>query len=270
MNLLKNCLKNKSFLFGIIVIAFFLIVTILGMFYLPNDPFKTTSFTNLKPNGQFLFGTDNLGRCIFSRTLVSFRWLFYIGAMSSIISLFFGMIFGFLCYFRKLDTIITFFVNALISIPDILLILCIISVFGTSTNVLICTVGFLGITTVVRIIRSNIMEAQNKDYIVFAKSIGVSNFRILTRHLMADIIPALIVTIAIRFSTSILIESGISYLGFSSENRISIGQMTSEFSNSIFTNHYKIIPAIILMLIAFSFYKISDGLLETLNEQNQA
>lgn len=266
MNLTKNCFKNKSFLFGIVVITIFLILAIIGMFYTPNDPYATSTLKNISPNLQYPFGTDNLGRCIFSRTLSSLKSLFYIGTLSSLISLIFGVIIGFLCYFNKLDKIITFFVNMLISIPDILLILSIISVFGTSTNVLICTIGFLGITPVIRIIRSTILEAQNKDYVIFAKSLGVSNFRIITRHLIGDIIPALIVTIAIRFSNSILIESGISYLGFAGDSRLSIGQMTSEFSSSIFTNPYKFIPAIILLLITFSFYKISDGILEVLND----
>lgn len=268
MKIIKNCLKNTSFLFGIIVIIFFVILTIIGFFYLPNDPYQTTTFINIAPSVQFPFGTDNLGRCIFSRTITALRSLFYIGSLSCLISLFFGVILGFLCYFEKLDTIIMFFVNVFISIPDILLILAVISVLGTSTNILIATIGFLGITPVIRVIRSNIMEAQSKDYVIFAKSLGVNNFRIITHHLMGDIIPALIITISIRFSTSILIESGISYLGFSGDSRLSIGQMTSEFSNTIFNYEYKIIPAIILMLIAFAFYKISDGIIDVLNDKN--
>ncbi len=268
MNFLKNCLKNKSFVFGVSVVSFFLVLTIIGIFYTPNDPYKASTLKNVAPTLQYPFGTDNLGRCIFSRTLSALKWLFYIGFCSSLLSLVVGCVLGFLCYFKKLDKIIMFLVNALVSVPDILIVLAIISVFGTSTNVLICTIGFLGITSVIRVIRSNIIEAQNKDYVVFAKSLGVSNARILTTHLIGDIVPALIVTIAIRFSTSILIESGISYLGFSGESRLSIGQMTSEFSNSIFTYTYKIIPALILMLIVFAFYKISDGVLEVLNDTN--
>ncbi len=268
MNILKKCFKNKSFILSIVIITIFLLLMIYGFFSLPNDPYQTTTLTNMSPNKSHLFGTDNLGRCIFSRTLVALRWLFYIGFWASCISLVVGSIFGFLCYFKTLDTIIMFFVNMIISIPDILLILSIISILGTSTNVLIFTIGFLGITPVIRTIRSNILEARNKDYVIFAKSIGVSNFRIIKNHLIGEIIPALIVTVAIRFTTSILIEAGIGYLGFSGSERISIGQMTYEFSNSIFTQTYKIIPALVLLILGFSFYKISDILLQEIDENN--
>ncbi len=266
MNILKKCLKNKSFIFALSIIFIFLLIMVYGFFFMPNDPYQISNNINQSPNITYLFGTDKLGRCIFSRTLVAIRWMFFIGFCSSAISLIIGTILGFLCYIKKLDTIIMFFVNMLISIPDILLILSIISIFGTSTTVLICTIGFLGITPVIRTIRSNIIEASSKDYVVFAKSIGVSNIRIITHHLMSEIVPALIVTIAIRFTTSILVEAGIGYLGFSSSERISIGQMTYEFSNSIFTQTYKIIPAFLLMLIGFAFYKISDTILQEIDE----
>ncbi len=269
MNILKNCLKNKSFIFALSIIIIFLLIMIFGFLAMPNDPYQISSYINKSPSFTYLFGTDKLGRCIFSRTLVAIRWLFYIGFCSSSISLIIGSIFGFMCYSKKLDAIIMFFVNILISIPDILLILSIISIFGTSTKVLIATIGFLGITPVIRTIRSNILEASSKDYVVFAKSLGVSNLRIITHHLIGEIVPALIVTVALRFTTSILVEAGIGYLGFSSSERISIGQMTYEFSNSIFTQTYKIIPAFLLMLIGFAFYKISDTILNEMDEHKR-
>ncbi len=268
MNILKKCLKNRSFIVALSIIGLFLLLMVYGFFNLPNDPYQTSNLTNLPPNLSYLFGTDNLGRCIFSRTLVALRWLFYIGFWSSFMSLAFGLIFGFLCYFKTMDSIIMFFVNMLISIPDILLILSIISILGTDTNILIFTIGFLGITPVIRTIRSNILEARHKDYVVFAKSLGVSNFRIIKNHLIGEIIPALIVTIAIRFTTSILVEAGIGYLGFAGSQRISIGQMTYEFSSSIFTQTYKIIPALILLVLGFSFYKISDIIMQEIDENN--
>lgn len=268
MNFTKKCFKNKSVKIGIFIILLFLSLAILGTFYTPNDPNLTSTMQNMSPSSKYIFGTDNLGRCIFSRTLVALKWLFFIGAMSSFISLFFGVLLGSLCYIKKFDNIIMMITNTLISIPDILLILSIIAVFGTSLNVLIITIGFLGITSVTRVVRAIILESSNKDYILFAKSLGVSNGRIMTHHLIDDIVPSLITTIAVRFSSSILIESSISYLGFSSENRISIGLMTSQFSSTIFTNPYKIIPAIILMIVAFAFYILSDGVLDVINENN--
>lgn len=266
MNFTKKCFQNKSFRIGLCIALFFLALTFIGFFYSPHDPYMVSSYTNVKPSLTYPLGTDNLGRCIFSRTLSSLKWLFFIGFTSCFISLIFGIIFGTLCYFKKFDNIIMMITNCLVSIPDILVVLSIIAVFGTSLNVLIITIGLLGITPVIRVVRSKILEASNKDYISFAKSIGVSDFRILTHHLIYDIIPVLITTISIRFSVSILIETSISYLGFSSENRVSIGQMTSEFSSSIFTDPYKIVPSVILLLIAFSFYLISDGVLEVLND----
>ncbi len=265
MNILKNCFKNKSFIFSISTIVFFLLLMSYGFINLPNDPYQTSKIINSSPNSMYIFGTDSLGRCIFSRTLVSLRWLFYIGFCSSMISLVLGVFIGFLCYFKSLDKIIMFIVNIIISIPDILLILSIISILGTDTNILIFTIGFLGITPVIRTIRSNILEARNKDYVIFAKSIGVSNFRIIKNHLIGEIVPALVVTIAIRFTQSILIEAGIGYLGFAGSQRISIGQMTYEFSNSIFTQTYKVIPAIILLTLGYCFYKISDIVLQEID-----
>lgn len=266
MNFTKKCFKNSSFRLGFFTIIIFLILAVIGMFYTPNDPYLTSNMQNAAPSFAFPLGTDNLGRCIFSRTLVSLKWLFFIGTLSCLISLFFGVLLGVLCYFKKFDSLIMMLTNTLVSIPDILLILSIIAVFGTGLNVLIITIGFLGITPIIRVVRSKILESSNKEYIQFAKSIGVSNTRIITHHLMNDIIPILVTTVAIRFSVSILIESAIGYLGFSSQNRISIGQMTSQFTSTIFIQPYKIIPAVILLIISFSFYILADGILEEIHE----
>lgn len=164
---------------------------------------------------------------------------------------------------NRTDAVIMFLLNSFNSIPDFLLILVVISILGTSTKVLIIAISIIGIPHIIRIVRGKVLEVKNKDYYLWAKSIGCSDFRIITIHLWSDLLPVILVSVALRFSWAILIESAIGYLGFISPSTPSIGNMLLDAQNYIFSNpFYILIPGSVITVIAFSVNLIAKGIEE--------
>lgn len=258
--------NQKKFRIGLFLVLFFFAVAIISLFWTPNNYNQT--FDQILgnrlvsgPSLKFPLGTDANGRCILSRLMVSLRRVFSISLLASIISLAFGGVLGFLGgYFEnKIDGIIMSIINIFNSIPDILLILVFLSVFGTSNTTLILVIGFLGIATPARLIRSTVKKSKNTDYIMWGKTIGAGTGRIIFVHLLPDVLPTLLVVGANLFSTCILVESAISYLGFVSPDSASLGKMLSE-STLYFSQYPSItfILALTLVLLVLGFNLLAE------------
>jgi len=160
------------------------------------------------------------------------------------------------------DLLLVRFLDALKAIPSILLALMVVAVFGSSLPVMIATISFLAISLYARMARSSTMQVLALDYIQWARLIGISNARIIWRHILPNIIGPLIVTASLGFANAILTEASLSYLGLGVRPPTpSWGRMLAEAQGYIFTAPWIVIGnTLVLTLLVIGFNLLGEGL----------
>ncbi|ANW95462.1 peptide transporter [Wenyingzhuangia fucanilytica] len=213
----------------------------------------------------FWLGTDKYGRDLLSRLIVGARISFSIGIIAVSISLIIGLALGALAgYFGGvIDSIIMWLINVTWSIPTILLVIAITVSLGKGLWQIYIAVGLTMWVEVARVVRGQTKSVKNLQYIEAAKVLGLSNFKIITKHILPNIIGPVIVISASNFAASILVESGLSFLGLGAQPPTpSWGIIIKNHYNYIVTGkaYLAIIPGTLIVLLVLSFMIIGNQL----------
>jgi len=203
--------------FGAVIFVLFLFCGVFADLLAPYGFNQISPANRLKPpSGQFLFGTDNLGRDMLSRCLYGAQLSVIIGfcaaALGTAISILIGVVTGYIG--GKTDLVAQRFVDAWMSFPDLIILIVVVSVVGPGMPQIIVILGlFFGIGGS-RIIRGAVVSVREHMYVHAAQSVGASTLRILWRHVLPNVMPPVIVLFTTRVGAAILAESGLSFLGF--------------------------------------------------------
>lgn len=220
--------------------------------------------TNIKEK-RYLLGTDKFGRDLLSRLFIGARVSLSVGFISVFISLLIGIPFGiFAGYYRgKTDAIIMWIVNVVWSVPTLLMVLSISLVLGKGFWQVFVAVGLTMWVEVARIVRGQVIGIREKEYIEAAKALGFGDLRIIFRHILPNVIGPVIIISAANFSSAILMEAGLSFLGIGVQPPMpSWGSMIKDHYGYIILNqaYLAIIPGIAIMLMVLAFNFIGNGL----------
>ena len=262
---LKDNLKeNKLALSAVIIIFTFCLASILA-FLSPFDPNQIDPINRLKaPDSTNLFGTDNMGRDYLTRALYGGRISLTVGFLSMLISTSVGTIIGSISGFfgGKVDYFITRAIDILMSIPTFFLILVVNSYLGSGIQNIILVIGFLGWMGVARIVRAETLSVKEREYVLYAKSIGQSSFRIISKHIIPSILPTVIVASSINIASAILMDSSLSFLGLGVQQpNASWGSMLKDAQGFLAdAPHMALFPGIFILLTVLSFNLIGDTL----------
>lgn len=268
--------KDYLTLLSIAVITILALASYAAPFYLPLfnlDPFQE----NLQkiyatPDSTNYLGTDDKGRDHFARLLyggqVSLTIAFSAAILSLIIGVSLGLITGY--YGGVVDDFMTWFITTLNSIPSLFLLLIVSSVLrnseffgikGSSPIILIGLLGLLGWTGTTRLVRGETLSLREREYIIAARAMGASDLRIMFLHILPNLISLVIITLAIDIGSLILVESGLSFLGFGiNPPTPTWGNMLSE-SQDFFRQapHLVFGPGILITITVLCLYTMGDG-----------
>jgi peptide/nickel transport system permease protein len=231
------------------------------------DRFDENNFDLIKSkyisSKKFLFGTDIYGRDVFSRVLLGTRVSLSIGLMAVIISTIIGLFFGVLggYYGGKIDSFVVWLINVFWSIPTLLLVIAISLAIGKGFWQIYIAIGCSIWVEVARLVRGKIKSEKEKDYISAVKVLGISDFRIILKHILPNILGPILIISATNFASSILLESGLSFLGIGTQPPVpSWGYMIKEnYQYILLGNAYlALIPGFFLMILVTSFIYISN------------
>ncbi len=218
----------------------------------------------------FIFGTDKYGRDLLSRVLVGARISFFIGFIAVFISLVIGIFMGSIAgYFGgKVDTFIMWIINVTWSIPTLLLVIAITLALGKGFWQVFIAVGLTMWVEVARVVRGQIMSVKEMQYVTAARALGFTDFRIIVKHILPNIMAPVIVISAANFAAAILIESGLSFLGIGAQPPMaSWGAMIKDHYSYIILGkpYLALIPGLCIMSLVMAFMLIGNALRDALD-----
>ncbi|MBX4893900.1 MULTISPECIES: ABC transporter permease [Rhizobium] len=241
-----------------------LIILALAAPFYAADPRSMDPFVRLKPpSAEHWFGTDNLGRDVFARTIYGARISLMVGLISALLAACVGLLLGVLAgYVRVLDNVIMRVMDALMSIPTILLAIALISLIGPNISILIVAVTLPQTPSVARLVRSVVLSVRERPYVEAAVCGGARLPKLLWRHILPSTIPPLMVQSAIVCADAIMTEAGLSFLGVGVPPEIpSWGNMISSSRVYLASAPLTIFaPGVFLAVTVLAVNLLGDGL----------
>ena|SRR5690625_4357920 len=262
--------KNKAAMIGGFLILFFIVASLIGPFFTPYAP-DTQDLPNklASPSLDHWFGTDHLGRDIFSRIIHGMKLTLYIGFSSVVLGATVGVLLGIISgyYGKQIDTIIMRVMDVLLAFPGILLALAIVSVLGPSLNNVIIAVAIFSVPVFARIVGGSTLEVKNLEYVDAIKALGASDMRVIFKHILPNVTSPLIVQATLNIATAVLAASGLSFLGLGAQPPMpEWGAMLSDGRNYLFNApHVAFFPGVAIVIVVLAFNILGDGLRDALD-----
>ena len=220
---------------------------------------------NIAPCLKYPFGTDWLGRDMFTRTVKGLSISIIIGISAAAFSAVMAFILGVLSATmgKAVDTVITWFIDLVMGIPHMLLLILICVACGRGLKGVILGVALTHWTSLARLIRGEVLQLKEQQYIKMARKLGKSNFYIAMKHMVPHLFPQFLVGLILLFPHAILHESSITFLGFGLSNeQPAIGIILSEAMKYLITGKWwlALFPGLMLVLTVVCFYTVGEGI----------
>ena len=214
-SVLRKLFGRRVVLVGALILTIVALAAVLAPWLTPYDPTALKILDRLQsPRAAHWFGTDELGRDVFSRVIFGARYSLMIGALVVAISVTCGVLLGLTAgYFRRLDSPIMRVVDAMMSFPDILLAIALVAVLGASMTNVILALAIVYTPRVARVVRASTLVVRELAFIDAARAIGVPNWRILLVHVLPNIASPILVQATFIFAYAVLAEATLSFLG---------------------------------------------------------
>ncbi|WP_096436410.1 nickel transporter permease [Alteribacter populi] len=262
--------KNKLAMVGLFIILFFITVAIFAPF-LTSYSYQTLNAADRLqgPSSQYWFGTDDLGRDIFTRIVYGARISLMVGFFAVTGALIFGSLLGIVAgfYGRWIDMIISRIFDIMLAFPSILLAIAIVSILGPSLQNALIAIAIINIPIFGRLVRSKVISIRQEEYIMAAKAQGMKSGRILFHHVLPNSIAPIIVQSTLGFGTAILEAAALGFLGLGAQPPTpEWGRMLSDSRQYIQSAPWTVLfPGFSIMLVVLGFNMIGDGLRDALD-----
>jgi len=262
--------KNKLALFGVFLLIILVFMAIFGPYMTPYD-YKTNDLLNANkpPSSEHWFGTDDLGRDVFTRTWIGARISLFIGLAAAIIDFAIGIIWGGISGYRggRTDEVMMRIADILWGVPYLLLVILLMVVMGQGLFTMIVAMSITGWINMARIVRGQVLQLKQQEYVLAAQTLGASSSRIMFRHLIPNTMGPILVTMTLTIPQAIFTEAFLSYLGLGVPAPLaSWGTMANDGLPAMQYYPWRLFfPATFICLTIFAFNVIGDGLRDALD-----
>lgn len=272
--ILRTLWRDGWTVFGGIVVVAFILMAIFAPWIAPEEPTRGSILTRLQgPSAEHWFGTDGLGRDLFSRIVYGSRLSAIVGLLAVVVSggigVFLGAIAG---YFEGwTDTVIGRLVDTLLAFPGILLAILVLAVLGPGLTSVIIAVGIFGIPTYARVVRGTVLSVKRLDYVEAAAALGARHPTILWRHVLMNSWAPIIVLTSLNFGTAVLTAAALSFLGVGVQPPSpEWGAIIAEGRQYIRVGpHITTITGLFIFVTVLGFNLLGDGLRDALDPKTQ-
>jgi oligopeptide transport system permease protein len=231
------------------------------------DGFDMYKAKNVKE--YYWFGTDELGRDLWTRTWYGTRISIYIGILAAAIDLLIGVLYGGISgfYGGKVDDIMQRITEVLMGIPQLIIVILFILVIQPGIMSITLAMVITGWVNMARIVRGQILKLKNQEFVLASRTLGASNARLIRKHLIPNIVGQIIITTMFTVPNAIFTEAFLSFIGLGIRPpEASLGSLVNDGFKSLQTNPYLlIIPSVIISLLILSFNLLADGLRDALD-----
>jgi peptide/nickel transport system permease protein len=261
--------QNRLAMFGLIFIVLLVLVAIFAPLVAPYSITEQSHSFRKGPSADHWFGTDAIGRDVFSRVVYGSRVSLRIGFLATALTLVIGVLFGALAGFVGgiTDTVISRVIDVFLAIPYIVLAVAIASVFGRSENAVILVLGLTGWLAIARIVRASFLSLKNLEYTEAAIALGFSKWRVMFRHILPNALQPIIIYGTIEVGAVILAEAALSFLQVGPQPPTPAwGLMVSDGKGALSSApHLLFFPGGAIFLTVLAFVFVGDGLRDALD-----
>ncbi|KRE10073.1 MULTISPECIES: ABC transporter permease [Priestia] len=262
--------ENKLAMFGVILLILIVFMAIFGPMMTKYD-YATNDLVNANkpPSSEHWFGTDDLGRDVFTRTWEGARISLFIGLSAALIDLFIGVVWGSISGYRggRTDEVMMRFADILYGVPYLLLVILLMVVFDQGLGTMIIAMTLTGWINMARIVRGQVMQLKNQEYVMASQTLGANTNRILFKHLIPNSMGQILVTMTLTIPSAIFTEAFLSYLGLGVPAPLaSWGTMASDALPALEYYPWRLFfPATFICLTILAFNVVGDGLRDALD-----
>lgn len=275
-----NYRHNISAMIGTVIVVLILLIAIFGPLFAPQDPYDVAGLSlidSYKPpawleggDSRFLLGTDSQGRDMLSLLIYGSRISLFIGVVGTLLACTVGITLGLIAgYFGgKVDAVIMRLADILLSFPDILIALFIMTMFGRGVDKLLIVFTILGCVSYIRTVRAEVLSVKQIEYVDAARVIGLPNPLIMLRHVLPNVATTIIVLSTMKVGGLILSEATLSFLGVGVPvTEPSLGMLVKNGFDVLFSGYWwiAVLPGIYIMLLVFGINLLGDFLRDEFN-----
>jgi len=262
--------RNRLAVGGMTIIVITFLIASSASLIAPYDPGKTDVSLKLNPpSTQNFLGTDQLGRDVFSRMLHGSKVSLSVGFVAVAISILIGILVGALAgyYSGWVDSVMMRFVDIMLCFPSFFLILTVVALLGPSLFKVMVVIGITSWMGTSRFVRAEFLSLRERDFVQAAKALGVKDRRIIFRHILPNALAPVFVTATLDVATAILVEAGLSFLGFGVQPPApSWGNILTEGRTYIFDAWWlTVFPGLAILITVLSFNLLGEGLRDALD-----
>lgn len=266
----RRLLRRKGALLGLAVITIFILMAVFAPLIMPYDPIAASwSLVRKAPSAQHWFGTDELGRDVLARVVFGARASLLAGLISVGIALAIGVPLGLLAGTRGgfIDALISRITDAMLACPFLILAIALAAFLGPSLGNAMIAIGISATPIFIRLTRGQVMSVKVEDYVEAARAMGNPRWRIALRHILPNIMPALLVQATLSIAAAIIAEAALSFLGLGQQPPSpSWGSMLNAAQRFLTNAPWMAIwPGFAIFLVVLSFNLIGDGLRDALD-----
>ena len=269
-NFWRHFKKNRLGVGGLVIIVIVFFIAIFAPFLSLYDPGKTDVSLKLKsPSFQHYLGTDQLGRDVFSRMLYGSQISLSVGFVAVGISILIGILVGAMAGYKGgwVDSLLMRFVDIMLSFPSFFLILTVVAILRPNIYNVMIVIGITSWEGTARFVRAEFLSLRERDYVQAARALGVKDRRIIFRHILPNALAPVFVTASLGVASAILIEAGLSFLGFGVQPPApSWGNILTEGRTYIFDDWWlTLFPGLAILITVLSFNLFGEGLRDALD-----